>query len=66
MTTRARSKYFILCLCMKALRSRQAKVYFAYFEQRDHDQPGKIAKHLTARKVLYYGDVFLAAAVVAS
>ena len=64
MTTRARSKYFILCLSMKTIRSRQAKVYFAYFEQRD--QPGKIAKHLTARKVIYYGDVFVAAAVVAS
>ena len=65
MTTRARSsKYFILSLCMKTIRSKQAKLYFAYFEQRG--QTGKIAKHLTARKVLYYGDVFVAAAVVAS
>ena len=58
------SKSFILCLCMKTIRSKEAKVYFAYFKK--GDQTGKIAKHLTARKGLFYGGVFVAAAVVAS
>ena len=49
---------------MKTIRSKQVKAYFAYFQQRD--QIGTIAKHSTARKVLFYGDVFVAAAVIAS
>ena len=44
-TTRARSsKFFILCLNMKTIRAKQAKVHFAYFVQRD--QHGIISKHL--------------------
>ena len=35
----------ILCLYMKTIRAKQAKVHFAYFVQRDHH--GIIAKHLT-------------------
>ena len=51
-TTRVRSsKSFILCLYMKTIRAKQAKVHFAYFVQRD--QRGIIAKHLTYRKVLF-------------
>ena len=51
-TTRARSsKSFTLCLCVKIIRAKQAKVHFAYFAQ--HDQLGIIAKHLTQRKVLF-------------
>ena len=35
-TTRARSsKSFILCIYMKTIRAKQAKVHFAYFVQRD-------------------------------
>ena len=52
-TTRARSsKSFILCLYMKAICAKQAKVHFAYLVQRD--QHGIIAKQLTLRKVLFY------------
>ena len=46
MTTRAlSSKSFILWLYMKTIRSKHAKMHFAYFVQRD--QLGKIAKQLT-------------------
>ena len=48
---------------MKTVRSKQAKAYFTYFQQRD--QIGK-AKQLTARKALFHSDVFARAAVVAS
>ena len=52
MTTRARSsKSFILCLYMKTIRVKKAKVDFVYFLQRD--QHGLIAKHLTWRKVQF-------------
>ena len=45
-TTRARSsKSFTLCLYMKTIRTKLAKVQFAYFVQRD--QHGIIAKDLT-------------------
>ena len=45
-TARARSsKSFILCLYMKTIRTKQAKVQFAYFLQ--HDQHGIITKDLT-------------------
>ena len=45
-TTRARSGIsFTLCLYMKTIRTKQAKVQFAYFAQRD--QHGIIAKDLT-------------------
>ena len=45
-TTRARSsKSLTLCLCMKTIRTKQAKVQFAYFVQRD--KHGQIAKDLT-------------------
>jgi len=45
MTTRPRgSKSFILCLYMKTICVKQAKVYFAYFAQLD--QHGKIEKRL--------------------
>ena len=44
------SKSFILCLCMKTIRAKQAKVHVAFFVQRD--QLGIIAKHLTQSKVL--------------
>ena len=51
-TMRVRSrKSFILCLCMKAIRAKQAKVHFAYFIQRD--QLRIIAKYLTWRKDLF-------------
>ena len=36
---------------MKAIRAKQAKVYFAYFVQRD--QQGIIAQHLILCKVLF-------------
>ena len=63
-TTPARSnKSFILCFYTKSIRARQAKVHLAYLVQ--CDQHVKIATHLTLRKVLFYGDVFVAAAVVA-
>ena len=39
------SKCLILCLCMKTIRAKQAKVHSSYFVQRD--QHGIIAKHLT-------------------
>ena len=38
------SKFFILCLYMKTIRAKQAKVHFAYFVQRD--QHGIIATDL--------------------
>ena len=38
------SKSFVLCLYLKTVRAKQAKVNFVYFEQRD--QHGIIAKHL--------------------
>ena len=42
-TTQAHSgKFFILCLSMKTIRAKQAKVYFAYSTQRD--QHGIIAQ----------------------
>jgi len=49
---------------MKAIRTKQAKVQFAYLVQRD--QHGIIAKDLTLRKVQFYFDVFIAVAFVAS
>ena len=46
MTTRARSSNsFILCLYMKTIRAKQAKVHSAYFVERD--QHGIIAEDLT-------------------
>jgi len=48
---------------MKTIRSKQAKAYFTYFQLRDQIRK---AKQLTARKVLFYSDVFAEAAVVAS
>ena len=52
MTTEARSsKSFILCLYMKSIRAKQAKVHPAYFVQRD--QHGIIARDLTYRKVQF-------------
>ena len=44
-------KCLFLCLYMKTIRAKQAKVYFAYFVQRDQD--GIISRHLTLRKVLF-------------
>ena len=45
-TTEAHSsKSFILCLCTKTIRAKQAKVYSAYFAQRDNH--GTIARDLT-------------------
>ena len=66
-TTQAHStKSFILSLCMKTIRAaKQAKVRFAYnFVQ--GDQQGKISKHSTQRKVLFWFDVFVAVVVVAA
>ena len=48
------SKIWILC-------SRGKNNIYSYFVQRD--QHGKIAKHLTQRKVLFWSNVFIAAAV---
>ena len=49
-TTEAHSsKSFILCLYMKTIRAKQAKVHSTYFVQ--HDQHGIIARDLTQRKV---------------
>ena len=64
-TTRARSsKSFTLCLCMKTICAKQAKVHSAYFVQRD--QHGIIPKDLTQSLISVYCDTFLAVAVVAS
>ena len=50
-TTGARSrKTFILCLYMKTIRPKQAKVHSAYFVRRD--QHGIIAKDLTQSSIL--------------
>ena len=50
-TTGARSsKSFTLCLVMKTIRAKQAKVHSAYFVQRD--QHGIIAKDLTQSSIL--------------
>ena len=59
--TRGRSsKSFILVLYKKTIRTKQTKVHFGYLVQRD--QHGIIATHFTKRKVLFYCDVFVAAA----
>ena len=38
------SESFILCLCIKTIRAKQARVYYAYFVKRD--QHGMVAKQL--------------------
>ena len=43
-------KSFTLCFYMKTIRTKQAKVYFAYFVQRD--QYGIITKDLTQSSIL--------------
>lgn len=57
------SKSFVHCLSTKTIHAKQEKAHFAYFVRRD--QLGIIEKHLTWRKVLFYSEVVLAAAVVA-
>ena len=57
------SKSFVHCLCTKTIHAKQEKAHFAYFVRRD--QLGIIEKHLTWRKVLFYSEVVLEAAVVA-
>ena len=44
-------KSFILCLSMKTIHAKHAKVQFAYFVQRS--QHGIIAVYLTQRKALF-------------